>query len=110
IYTDGIRIPEQVYSFERDEAFLNICAMSDHSEGLSDLQWNHFTEVTNHFYEPGQFVTLVGGEWTNMKYGHRNYYYRGDNGPILQCDRQEYEHLVQFYLAARKFGALVIPH
>src|SRR5690606_29116071 len=34
IYTDGIRIPEQVYSFARDEAFLNICAMSDHSEGL----------------------------------------------------------------------------
>jgi hypothetical protein len=62
IHTDAIRGPEELYAFARDEAFLDVCALSDHSEGISDLQWRCFTDVTNNFNEPGRFATLVAGE------------------------------------------------
>ena len=109
-FTDAIRCPEEIYAFARDEAFLDICALSDHSEALTDTQWEYFVNVTNRFNEPGRFATLVGGEWTNMRYGHRNYYYRGDGGPILRCTDPRYESLANFHLAAHRHGALVVPH
>ena len=110
IYTDAIRIPEEIYAFARDETFLDICAMSEHSEALTDIEWNYFSEVSNKFNDPGRFVTLIGGEWTSKEYGHRNYYYRGDHGPIVRCTDPDYESLDQFYTAARSNKALVIPH
>lgn len=110
IYTDGIRVPEEMYTFARDEAFLDICSMSEHSEGLTDLQWQYFTEVSNQFNDPGRFVTIVGGEWTNMEYGHRNYYYRKGNGPIMRSKDPNYQHLDQLYDTARLHKALIIPH
>lgn len=110
IFTDGLRCPEELYAFARDEAFLDICALSDHSEGITDAQWEYFTDVTNRHNQSGRFVTLIGGEWTSMPYGHRNYYYRGDRGPIFRSLNPRLQHLDQFHAAARRHRALVIPH
>ena len=109
-FTDAIRVPEELYKFARDEAFLDVCALTDHSEGISDAQWRYFVDVTNRFNKPGSFTTLVAGEWTSMTHGHRNYYYRGDDGPVLRCNDPEQERLQDFHAAARAANALVIPH
>ncbi|NPV07620.1 MAG: CehA/McbA family metallohydrolase [Anaerolineae bacterium] len=109
-FSDGLRCPEELYSFARDESFLDIFALADHSESLTDRQWDYFVAVTNDFYQPGRFVTLVGQEWTSREFGHRNVYYPGDGGPILRCNDPFYGRLENVYRAAREHGALVIPH
>ena len=99
-----------MYYFARDEAFLDIFALSDHSERLTERQWEYFVNVTNDFNAPGRFVTLVGLEWTNDTLGHRNVYYPGDFGPCLRANDPSQNDLQSLYACARKHGALVIPH
>ena len=110
IFSDGLRCPEELHAFARDEGFLDIFALSDHVEALTDTQWNYFVDVTNAYNTPGRFVTLIGQEWTNHEPGHRNIYYRGDSGPIIRCTDERYDTLEKLYSAAGKLDALLIPH
>ncbi len=109
-FSDGLRCPEELYAFARDESFLDIFALSDHSESLTDRQWDYFTAVANDFNEEGTFVTLVGLEWTSREFGHRNVYYPGNRGPILRCNDPQQGRLDYLYEVARRESALVIPH
>ena len=109
-FSDGLRCPEELYAFARDEAFLDIFALSDHAESITDRQWDYFVAATNDAYEPGRFATLVGLEWTSRKWGHRNVYYRGAAGPILRPNDPVQGELPNLYAAAREHGALVVPH
>jgi len=109
-FSDGLRCPEELYTFARDEAFLDIFALSDHAEPLSDRQWEYFGNVTNDFNEAERFVTFVGLEWTNSRIGHRNVYYPGDGGPILRASDPKQSALEEVYRVARQEGALAIPH
>ncbi len=110
ILTDAIRSPEEYYYFARDEAFLDICALSDHAEVyLTDRQWDYLTAVTNDFNAPGRFATLVAQEWTS-RYGHRNLYHRNSKAPRIRATDPQYEQIDAMYAFARKHGALVIPH
>src|SRR5690606_31428397 len=72
--------------------------------------WRYFTDGTNRFNAPGRCATLVAGEWTSVAYGHRKYYYRGGDGPILRCTTRAHEKVQDFYAAARAAGAMVVPH
>jgi len=111
IFTDGVRTPEEYYYFGRDEAFLDICALSDHSEFyITDYMWDYFTAVTNGFNEPGRFVTLQGFEWTNFNTGHRNVYISGDRFPCIRSTDTKYSTLSALYKFAEEHGAIVIPH
>lgn len=109
-FSDGLRCPEELYHFARHESFLDIFAMADHSEALTDRQWDYFCAVTNDSYAPGEFATLVGFEWTNHWPGHRNCYYRGSGGPIIRRGERTVEDLQRLYDAAEEHGALLIPH
>ncbi len=109
-FSDGLRCAEELYAFARHEAFLDVFAISDHSESLTDRQWDYFVNVTNDHNEDGRFVTLVGQEWTSQRFGHRNVYYPGGRGPILRRDDPVYGELSKLYDVAREHGALVIPH
>jgi hypothetical protein len=109
-FSDGLRVPEELYHFAHHEGFLDIFALADHCEWLTDDQWDYFTRVTNRFYRPGHYVTLVGLEWTHRELGHRCVYYPGDGGPILRSTEQAADSLPKLYAAAREHGALVIPH
>lgn len=109
-FSDGLRCPEELYHFARHEAFLDIFAMADHSEALTDRQWDYFVAATNDAYAPGEFATLVGFEWTNHWPGHRNCYYRGAGGPIIRRGERTVEDLQRLYDAAHEHGALLIPH
>ncbi|NLO07465.1 MAG: CehA/McbA family metallohydrolase [candidate division WS1 bacterium] len=109
-FSDGLRCPEELYHFARHEAFLDIFAMADHSESLTDRQWEYFCAVTNDSYDPGAFATLIGFEWTNHWPGHRNCYYRGDSGPIVRRGERSVDDLQRLYDVAHEHGALLIPH
>lgn len=117
-FSDGIRCPEELYAFARDEGFLDFGAIADHMEAITDRQWDYFQAVTNDFNEPGRFATLIGQEWTNHDPnfgapGHRNIYYRGNGGPIVRSNDPDCSTLEQLW---RKLDCipdqdvLAIPH
>ncbi len=110
IFGDGIRLPEEIYAFARDESFLDIFALTDHTEAITNGQWTYFKAVTNDFNQPGRFVTFVGGEWTSPKLGHRNFIYPRNDGPILRCTDPEQDTLQKIYAIARSTGALIIAN
>jgi len=109
-FSDGIRCPEELYAFARDEAFLDFGAITDHVEALTDRQWDYFTGVTNDYNAPGHFVTLVGQEWTKHNPGHRNIYFRGAQGPILRCTDTRYDSLDKLWQALDGLDAVAVPH
>jgi hypothetical protein len=114
-FTDGLRIPEEMYQFARYEAFLDFGALSDHSEGLTDRMWEYFIGVTNDYNLDGEFVSLVGQEWTHHiaedgAPGHRNVYFKGDEGPILRCTDPHYNSLEKLWRALENIEAIAIPH
>ena len=112
-FSDGIRAPEELYTFARDEGFLDFGAITDHVEALTDRQWDYFVAVTNDFEAPGRFATLLGQEWTNHKPGHRNIYYRADHGPVLRSTDPRYDTLERLWQALdglAELEPLAIPH
>lgn len=109
-FSDGLRCPEELYSFARDEAFLDIFALADHSDALVGGIWDYMVGTTNLFNDPGRFVTLVGFEWTASDIGHRNVYYPGDDGPVISHTRPDGDTLPKLFELARNEGALLIPH
>lgn len=110
IFGDGIRIPEEIHAFARDESFLDVFALTDHTEAITKGQWTYFNEVANDFYEPGRYVTFIGGEWTSPQYGHRNFIYPGNSGPILRCTDPNQDTLQKLYAIARAEGALIVAN
>ncbi|MDW7658537.1 MAG: CehA/McbA family metallohydrolase, partial [Bacillota bacterium] len=104
------RCPEELYAFARDEGFLDFGALSDHTEGLTDRQWAYFINVTNDYNQADSFATLVGQEWTSMAWGHRNIYFRGDEGPILRSDDPDQDTLPKIWRILDGLDAIAIPH
>lgn len=117
-FSDGIRCPEELYAFARDEGFLDFGAISDHMEAVTDRQWDYFQAVTNDYNEPGRFITLIGQEWTNHNPavgapGHRNIYYRGNGGPALRSNASDCNTLAKLWRKLDSLAgvdAIAIPH
>ncbi|MBU0607180.1 MAG: CehA/McbA family metallohydrolase [Armatimonadetes bacterium] len=108
--SDGLRSPEELYAFARQEAFLDVFALADHTEMITPRQWEYMVGVTNDCNDPGRFVTLVGLEWTNSRLGHRNLHFPGDSAPFVRCNDPAFDDLEKLYRAARQEGAIVVPH
>lgn len=117
-FSDGIRCPEELYAFARDEAFLDFGAISDHMEAVTDRQWEYFQAVANDYNEPGRFATLIGQEWTNHNPkagapGHRNIYYRGHGGVALRSNDPDCNTLDKLWSKLDSLAgidAIAIPH
>ena len=112
-FSDGIRCPEELYAFARDEGFLDFGAITDHVEAVTDRQWDYFVAVTNDYNEDGRFATLVGLEWTQHKAGHRNVYYRGDRGPVIRSTDPHTHELCDLWRALDQLEgieAIAVPH
>ena len=111
ILTDAIRSPEEYYFFGRDEAFLDVCALSEHAEFyITPRQWEYMMSVSNDFNEAGHFVTLLAQEWTSKEFGHRNLYYKGGQAPLVRATDPAWSEISSIYKLAREHGALVVPH
>ena len=87
-YSDGTGTPEDYYLYARDVSGLDIAALTDHADyGLIPVKgkvWKEIKNTANNMYSPGHFVTFIGFEWTNWTSGHRNVYYRDEDGPIFR--------------------------
>ncbi|MCD6361719.1 MAG: DUF3604 domain-containing protein [Armatimonadetes bacterium] len=118
ILSDGLKTPEQYYAFGRDEAALDFCAIADHSQYMSDEDWEHIMRATRQFNTPGEYVTLLGYELSvnasdREEYGDKNLYYPGDEGPLLRAtdiNRSSYCYISEFVDEWKSHGAMMILH
>ncbi|MFH1679461.1 MAG: DUF3604 domain-containing protein, partial [Candidatus Eisenbacteria bacterium] len=84
--SDGTGEPEDLIRYAREVGNLDLFALTDHDHhGLRPLEssWKRIRESIAAAYVPDEFVTLLGYEWTNWTYGHRNVYYLDDEGPLF---------------------------
>jgi hypothetical protein len=114
--SDGTGTPEDYYRYARDVAALDVAALTDHDHwGMQPLDvtpglWKEICEQTKAFHEPGQFVTLLGYEWTSWLQGHRHVLYFGDEGKVLSSVDPKFESPLQLWEALRGRPVITITH
>ncbi|MFC7142188.1 DUF3604 domain-containing protein [Halosimplex aquaticum] len=130
-FSDGAGSMSKGFEFGRDVMDLDVVAYTDHDtmgffippklqrRRMHNRYFEDMKTVTNHFHDPGEFVTLFGYEWTkqpNMG-GHINVYFDGvDDAELfdsLDTDTNRYEKLFRRLQAWREEGdgdVLAIPH
>ncbi len=111
------------YHFGRHVAGLDFMALSDHDHlgswrrGIIPI-WNRFKKAAEYFYRPGEFVTLLGWEWTNgihlcpgrPQYGQKCVYFRDGDGPIFSASDPGSDTPEKLYDHLRAHRCFVIPH
>jgi hypothetical protein len=115
--SDGLGSPEQYYEFGREQSCLDFCAIADHSQYISDDEWEYIQRATAQFNEPGRYVTLLGYEASVNaplpKHGDKCIYYPGDSGPLLRAtdiNRSAYADLDDYTDLWKAEGAMMILH
>jgi hypothetical protein len=114
--SDGTGTPEDFLAYARDVAGLDAVCLTDHDHwGMLALDqypqlWEHIRAVTRDFHRPGEFVTLLGYEWTSWLHGHRHVLYFGDEGPVLSSIDERYETPAQLWEGLRGLPAMTFAH
>jgi len=106
---------DEHYQWARDVESLDFCSIAGHHEGryrfkITPEHWDFIVKKTNHYNQPGRFVTFVGYEWAAGGYGHMNVYYRGHSGPVYPGNHPEANTPEKLWEKLEKQGALTIPH
>jgi hypothetical protein len=115
-WSDGTGVPEDWFLFARDVAGLDVAALTDHDHwgtpflDASPERWQAIRELTERFYDPGRFVTVLGFEWTNWTYGHRHVLYFDATGDVLSSIDAKSETPAQLWDALRGRQAMTIAH
>ncbi|MCG8455900.1 MAG: DUF3604 domain-containing protein, partial [Holophagales bacterium] len=115
--SDGTASPEELYTYGRDVAGLDLMSVTDHDHwGLRFLDasptvWSHIQAVTERFHEPGRFVTVRGYEWTSWVHGHRHVLLF-DDGPLSLYSSIDpaFDHPEELWAALRGRRALTVAH
>ncbi len=115
--SDGAGDPDEVYTRSRDRYRFDLVALTDHGNENGNLllpsEWEYLQLMADFFYRPGKFVTFVAYEWTSNVYprggGHRNVYYPGDRGNLLDAVYAADNTMTLFELLKTQ-GAIAVPH
>ena len=114
--SDGTGTPRDYFRYARDVAGLDVVALTDHDHwGMRPLAihpevWEEIRRETELFHRSGEFVTLLGYEWTNWIHGHRHVLYFSDHGEIFSSLEPEFESPQQLWEALRGRPALTFAH
>jgi hypothetical protein len=75
--------PEDYYRYGRDVVRLDFLALTDHSDAISEAEWDYVAEVARRFDTPGRFVPIMGYEWSDEAKGHKVVLFPDlDGGPV----------------------------
>ncbi|MHA2042848.1 MAG: hypothetical protein ACW975_13400 [Candidatus Thorarchaeota archaeon] len=78
--SDGTGTAEHSFYYGRYVARLDFMALTDHGEIMMWTPWpvDVLESTTNTAYDPGNFVTFQGTEWTDVVTGHYTCIFSGD--------------------------------
>ena len=114
--SDGTGTPEDYFRYARDVAGLDFAALTDHDHwGVRFIDshpemWTQIEDATASFHVPGNFVTILGYEWTSWLHGHRHILYFDDHGEVLSSMDPNYETPAQLWDGLRGKPALTFAH
>ena len=114
--TDGTGTPDAFYTYAREVAMLDFCALTDHDHwGMRFVDqheevWDELQAVTNAHDEPGAFVTIVGYEWTSWIHGHRHVLSFTDSAPMLSSLSEETDDPAELWAALRGTESMTLAH
>ena len=108
--SDGRGSVDAYYSYARDVAGLDFCALTDHSEDMTDKDWEYMQEKNSYYNETGIFVTINAYEWTSWKEGHRCIYYRNGCREILSSNDKRSNTLHKLWEHMDDRCVFTIPH
>ncbi|MEM7310289.1 MAG: CehA/McbA family metallohydrolase [Planctomycetota bacterium] len=116
--TDGTGTPEDYYAYARNVGGLDVAVLTDHDHwGMLKVDshpelWSRIQTATRAAHAPGEFVTLLGYEWTSWIHGHRHVLYFEDEGVMYSSVDEAYESPLQLWDALRSQGvpAMTFAH
>ncbi len=117
--SDGTGSAEHSYYYARYIACLDFNALTDHGEIMlfSPISLDIVEAATNNAYEPNEFVTFHGIEWTNTQTGHYICIFSGDNllkSPVISYltvpKTQDLWNVLDSFTAQTGARALAFPH
>ena len=81
---------ERYFTFGRDYARLDILGHQGNDFQVTDEFWDKINRVTAEYYQPGQFVTFPGYEYSanTPLGGDRNVYFSAEGGRITRSSRE----------------------
>lgn len=96
------------FHYARDVARLDFYSLTDHVEGLSDEMWQEIRLMTQDWYDPGRFATILGYEATfPAPWAHHNVYFRDDGDVRIGRHNGTVQDLWRQLVAGE---AMTIPH
>ena len=111
------------YTYGRDVAGLDFLALTDHSCDISNAEWAGLQTTAQQFNNPGNFVSLIGYEWSDENKGHRavllpgygsgpaygDPYYKQYLGqwPTVECPEANFVTYDQFWSKVSAQGGIV---
>lgn len=122
--SDGAGTVDEYYLYARDKAHLDFSAISDHDKErmftripkeewrlFDSVRWKLIQNAARKYYEQNKFVTFLGWEYSERKYGGDvNIYYLNDDEPLFSCLYPEYDHPNKLWAALNGKKVIAIPH
>ena len=123
-FSDGYRTVQDAYKYARDDVCLDFASVTDHDCHLYgyELQpdsWEDTKRITEEFNSPGNFVTILGYEWSptvdKVVGGHHNIYFKSSGiGQLLSCKNLKAASIKGLFCVLQKRynpgEVLVVPH
>jgi hypothetical protein len=117
--SDGTGTAEHSFYYGRYVACLDFMALTDHGEIMMWTPWpvDVLESTTNTAYDPGNFVTFQGTEWTDVVTGHYTCIFSGDQ--LIKTPILSYLYLptpdtlwaaLDDFTEATSCSALALPH
>jgi len=115
--SDGYGSIQENYEWARDIRNLDFTSLSDHAEAslcgetMNDVKMQRQWDAARFYNNTGNFVTLLGNEWTDWnKYGNHNVYFLEDDQPLLGCDIPGCETLEGLISTLGEREYFIVPH
>lgn len=120
--TLGVGTDCEYFNFAKNVAGIDVSAVQGNDFHLSEEGWKELKRAVAQYYAPGEFVTILGYEWSGNTPagGDHNVYYFDESIPIHRSshwhleDKSDEENdrypIKELYDELRDKDALIVPH
>lgn len=115
--SDGAGEIDQYYHYARAKADLDFTALTDHDcypDWISQSEWEWMRTTNRLMNTDGELCCFLAYEWTpneyRYDYGHKNIYYRGDEGDIFRSGDVGGMTPFKLFESLKDYEAMAFPH
>lgn len=115
--SDGVGEIDQYYHYARTRADLDFTALTDHDcypDWISQSEWEWMKTTNRLMNTDGKLSCFLAYEWTpneyQYDYGHKNIYYRGDDGEIFRSGDIGGMTPFKLFESLKQYEAMAFPH